>query len=251
MNSAAAYRELTAETGRKRSGRITFPDAEELEQVAPEELTNPNIRGRFIVLGDNVTYILDKHSSAIIQVGRPDEVLDQAMDRLGSAAVVENFELEREMVRAMSAGPAIEVGGPTRYGFDLLQSFAAMPDAVYKSNIEAKPLSYEKTNELSYVADATQLPHPNESIGVVLCAGIGGGTEKKTAAETRAGVFAEFARVLKPGGLVVAQGFFAEDLRAAAEAGWEIKMARVLSAQKIGDREVVGVSAVLQKPEAV
>lgn len=138
--------------------------------------------------------------------------------------------------------PFMEFGGPTYDGFQIIEGLQ-MPQKVLVSNIEpGYPLFVDGRKRLvgrvDQVADITEMPLENESLGAVFASAIH--------ADLHAKALAEAARVLEPGGLIFWQNGKAGDLELAKDAGLEV--VRFMSA--LPPRSRPKLSFVFRKPTA-
>ncbi len=131
----------------------------------------------------------------------------------------EDFSLEEEIKRRH--GPLIEVGGPTKGGFELVD-YSNLVDKIFISNVyPGCPLYDSQTGKLleyvgkiDFQADARSLPFGDSSIGGLFASYLPD--------EIREKVIYEAKRVLETGGLLIWQGGTEKDLKMAKKIGFTL-----------------------------
>jgi len=133
-----------------------------------------------------------------------------------------NFHLQNEINKRQ--GIFIEVGGPTKQGFISLEGIT-LPKEPIISNISSTPPGTATKEEvklqhpkIKLIADATSLPFPDNSIGLILASCL--------PSRIRSSTLAEAYRVLEPGGLLIWQGGRIEDLAEAKRIGFKLQQYR-------------------------
>jgi len=123
-------------------------------------------------------------------------------------------------------GPFIEIGGPTKDGFELVD-LKKLTKKLYQSNVFTNPekvfmepgtstaeLSRGKPKKVDFLADARDLPFADGSVGALFAAYL--------PRHVRQHFIQESGRVLEQGGLLVSEGLTKEDFESAAANGFEL-----------------------------
>ena len=237
------------------SGNFEFPDPAALERVTGTAVRGNEdaYRGRFFVAvaepeasSQSICFIADHRAHEIVTPDSPDDVLAYAVKELNRTAVVEHFDLSKALDAAEAIGPIIELGGPTTWGYAIVDDFASMPEDMEVTNIEASPHGLPP-EQVTRIADATALPYRDGSVGAVFVSALRLADEVGPIAPR---MYPEVARVLPPGGLFVGQRMLLRDLQGMdfKSLGLHVAMARVdtaTSSNTYGD--FVAMSVVLQK----
>jgi hypothetical protein len=137
--------------------------------------------------------------------------------RLPFASRAAGFDLHAEL-RARQ-GTFIEIGGPTSSGFGVLDG-QSPPQRVFVGNITPGMVIFRQNGSMAlegrvdFVANGTELPFANDSIGCFFASCLPLSVRKETLSEAM--------RVLEPGGLLIWQGTFHEDLAVIRELGFKV-----------------------------
>ena len=126
-----------------------------------------------------------------------------------------DFDLSSELSKRK--GPFIEVAGPTLGGFDIVRpkDIKSADKPYFTSNITEGLETYgRKVAPVDFVADARHLPFTDESIGAVFASCL--------VADIRKEAIQEACRVLEPGGLLVWEGTFSDDIEVAEHSGFAL-----------------------------
>ena len=209
--------------------------------------------------GQFVRYVGSEHNEDIVMVASakpplhvsdPTTLPQEAIHYPGDIILAPGFDLEATLSEDKLGGRIVEVAGPTTEGYGIINALGTWPENTLVSNI---PIPSEVPQDVDFFADATQLPFQDNSLGACITSAIGD-IRRDPIDETRKKVLHEFNRVLRPGGLVVFQGAFWDDIQyAIAQCGFvpqALQMTHFVAvdANKPSGSSIIVFSAVFQKP---
>ncbi len=181
-------------------------------------------------------------------VEKPVDIIESLKSNPEKIAIVNGFNYQTMMQQAQEIGPIIEVAGPSKpYRMQPVRG-NKLPK-MFISNVVKKPYTSEDSSamKVDYLADTIKLPHPNNSIGGVFVSNFNPTRIEESAPTT---MMAEFARVLRPGGVAVMQGMDLVQYQNAVDNHLEPMTAQLMyvSAGRTNKPDRVIIWAIFQKP---